>query len=180
MDGGSTLCDSLSSMTTSISLRSLYGNLPTLQVVNSLRMVDADEDGGDALVSLSLVDAKGDKENEYCANHGTCDFSSGTCVCDRNTTAFPDEWYWWESSDGYGRPGARPDCGYQRVESTTNVSQGCPVGVVFINESAPSYGTMDKVKRGYRNCCCTLSEVVPCTLFRSWGVPFWGCLGLGQ
>lgn len=186
--GGSTLCDSLSPMITSISLRSSYGNLPSLRVINSLRMVDAHEDGGNALVSLSLVAPKGDKENEYCANHGICDFATGTCVCDRNTTAFPDEWYWWESSDGYGRPGARPDCGYQRVESTTNVLQGCPVGVVFANESAPRYGTMDKVKRGCRNCWCILFSIVWCTFFRSCcvpfsrscGVPFRGCLGLEQ
>lgn len=134
------ICNSLTEVSTSIRLHCPYGNLPSFTVITSVR--DAD---GQA-VTLDVTDGKGTKENEYCSNHGLCGFDTGTCICDRNITQFPDEWYWWESSDGYGGPGGRGDCGYQRVESTTNVSQGCPVGVVFTNESMPTYETMDKVR----------------------------------
>lgn len=99
-------------------------------------------------VTVNLRDGQGTKENEYCSNHGVCDFETGTCVCDRNTTQFPNDWYWWESSDGYGGSGARGDCGYQRQESATNVSQSCPVGIVFSNETMPMYETMDQVNEG--------------------------------
>lgn len=140
--GGASLCDASSAATTRIRLRSPHGNLPDFTVVTSVR--DA---AGDA-VALNVSSGRGTKENEYCSNHGLCDFATGTCLCDRNTTKFPDEWYWWESSDGYGGPGGRGDCGYQRVESATNTSQGCPVGVVFTNETMPTLDTMDQARPG--------------------------------
>ncbi|CAM9210082.1 unnamed protein product, partial [Laminaria digitata] len=139
MEGGDTLCSSEDLVTTSISIRSPYGNLPSFTLIGSVR------DASGASVNLTFSDGKGTKENVYCANHGVCDFGVGTCVCDRNTTNFPDEWYWWESSDGYGKPGGRPDCGYQRVESTTNVTQSCPVGIVFADANSPTLETMDEV-----------------------------------
>lgn len=141
MAGGSTLCDSSAQVSTTIRVRCPYGNLPSFTFIGSVR----DADG--LLAPVTFSDGNGDKENEYCANHGVCNFETGTCLCDRNTTNFPDEWYWWESSDGYGGPGGRPDCGYQRIESTTNVSQGCPVGVVFTDETTPTYETIDKASR---------------------------------
>lgn len=104
-------------------------------------------------VALEIADGKGTKENDYCSNHGVCDFETGTCLCDRNTTFFPNEWYWWESSDGYGGPGGRGDCGYQREESTANVNQSCPVGVVFEDETTPTYETMDKVSTAREYAC---------------------------
>lgn len=141
MRGGSALCSSDTESTTSISVRCPYGNLPSFTFINSIRDLDGN------LAEVSLSDGKGSKDNEYCSNHGICNFDTGTCLCDRNTTSFPDEWYWWESSDGYGGSGGRPDCGHQRVASTTNVSQGCPVGVVFTDQSTPTYETMDQVSR---------------------------------
>ena len=138
MEGGDTLCASGDSVTTSISIRSPYGNLPSFTFIGSVR------DASGASVALTISDGKGTKENVYCSNHGVCDFDVGTCVCDRNTTAFPEEWYWWESSDGYGGPGGRPDCGYQRTESTTNATQGCPVGIVFADANSPTIETMDE------------------------------------
>lgn len=139
MEGGSSLCESGASVATSIALRSAHGNLPSFAFIGSVR----DADG--ASVTVTYADGNGDKENEYCANHGVCDFATGSCLCDRNTTMFPDEWYWWESSDGYGGPGGRPDCGYQRVESVTNRTQSCPVAVVFANVSSPTYESYEEV-----------------------------------
>lgn len=141
--GSGSLCHPTEDVSTSIRLRCPYGNLPSFTVINSIR--DNSEGYGGTLVSLNISDGHGTKENDYCSNHGVCNFDTGTCLCDRNTTQFPDEWYWWESSDGYGGPGLRGDCGFQRIESTTNVSQGCPVGVVFTDELTPTYETMDRV-----------------------------------
>lgn len=142
MDGGTSLCSSGSAVTTSIRTRCAYGNLPSFEFIGSVR------DAGGSLVPTTFADRKGSKENELCANHGVCNFDTGTCLCDRNTTNFPDDWYWWESSDGYGGPGGRPDCGYQRVESTTNTTQSCPVAAVFLDESMPTYETYDEVANG--------------------------------
>lgn len=111
-------------------------------------------------VAVDITDGQGTKENEYCSNHGVCDFETGTCSCDRNTTYFPDEWYWWESSDGYGGPGGRGDCGYQREESATNVNQSCPVGVVFEDENTPTYGTVDQVRTDSVGVCCVRTFAV--------------------
>ncbi|CAM9471330.1 unnamed protein product, partial [Hapterophycus canaliculatus] len=102
MDGGLSLCTSEEAVTTSIEVRCAYGNLPSFAFIGSVR------DVGGVSVPVTFADRKGDKENEFCSNHGVCDFATGTCLCDRNTTNFPDDWYWWESSDGYGGPGGRP------------------------------------------------------------------------
>lgn len=139
MDGGSTLCDAGAAVTTSIEVRCAYGNLPSFAFIGSVR------DSGGSPAAVAFSDSKGTKENEYCANHGVCDFGTGSCLCDRNTTMFPTEWYWWESSDGYGGPGGRPDCGYQRVESTATTAQSCPVAEVFTDQSMPTYETFDEV-----------------------------------
>lgn len=140
MEGGWSLCEPGAQVSTSIKIRCPYGNLPSFTLINSIT------DGDGETVSVELTDGKGDKEDEYCSNHGVCDFGTGMCLCDRNTTFFPDEWYWWESSDGYGGSGGRPDCGYQRKESATNVSQGCPVGVVFTDATIPTYEPVDQAR----------------------------------
>lgn len=148
MDGGASLCDSGATVTTSVEVRCAYGNLPSFTFIGSVLHAD----GSSAAVTFS--DRKGNKENEYCANHGVCDFGTGSCLCDRNTTMFPSEWYWWESSDGYGGPGGRPDCGYQRVEHTADAAQSCPVGLVFTDESMPSYESFDEVTNVYSSHFC--------------------------
>ena len=140
MEGGASLCASGGAVTTSIEVRCAYGNLPGFAFIGSVLQ----SDGTPADVTFS--DHKGTKENEYCANHGVCDFGTGSCLCDRNTTMFPSDWYWWESSDGYGGPGGRPDCGYQRVEQTAVEAQSCPIGVVFADQNAPTYESFDEVR----------------------------------
>ncbi|CAB1097259.1 unnamed protein product [Ectocarpus sp. CCAP 1310/34] len=147
MEGGTSLCDSGSEVTTTIEARCAYGNLPSLTFIGSVR----DADG--LPVAVTFSDGKGDKENEFCANHGVCDHSTGACLCDRNTTNFPLDWYWWESSDGYGGPGGRPDCGYQRVEASTNTTQSCPVAVVFDDETMPTYESFDEVTCAGKGAC---------------------------
>ncbi|CAM9386537.1 unnamed protein product [Pylaiella littoralis] len=156
MEGGSSLCESGASVATSIALRSAHGNLPSFAFIGSVR----DADG--ASVTVTYADGNGDKENEYCANHGVCDFATGSCLCDRNTTMFPDEWYWWESSDGYGGPGGRPDCGHQRVESVTNRTQSCPVAVVFANVSSPTYESYEEITCSGKGACNNVTGGCTC------------------
>ena len=49
---------------------------------------------------------KGTKEDDVCANRGVCDSTEGSCVCfDTNGDTYA-------SSNGYGAPGLRGDCGY--------------------------------------------------------------------
>lgn len=139
--GGWSLCEPGTQVSTSIKIRCPYGNLPSFTLINSVT------DGNGETAAVELTDGNGNTENEYCSNHGVCDFETGMCLCDRNTTSFPEEWYWWESSDGGGGSGGRPDCGYQRRESGTNVSQGCPVGAVFADEDTPTYSTLDQARK---------------------------------
>lgn len=59
---------------------------------------------------------KGTKENDNCAGRGYCDTDDGTCYCyDTNGDVYL-------SSDGYGNPGTRGDCGYAK----TKVVGSCP------------------------------------------------------
>lgn len=44
----------------------------------------------------------GSKEADPCSNRGVCNRISGQCECDQEA---------WDSSDGYGQPGSRGDCG---------------------------------------------------------------------
>jgi len=51
------------------------------------------------------------KENNPCSNRGICDPNSGLCACNTN----------YETSDGYGNPGTRGDCG-----APTATISACP------------------------------------------------------
>jgi hypothetical protein len=62
---------------------------------------------------------KGTKEDDFCANRGLCDPIDGTCSCfDTNNDVYG-------SSNGYGAPGTRGDCGYI-ISATTKVVSSCP------------------------------------------------------
>jgi hypothetical protein len=55
---------------------------------------------------VSYKPVQGTKENDICSNRGLCDTSEGSCLCfDTNGDTFG-------SSDGYGKPGIRGDCGF--------------------------------------------------------------------
>ncbi|ETP40242.1 hypothetical protein F442_12371, partial [Phytophthora nicotianae P10297] len=48
---------------------------------------------------------QGTKEWEFCSNRGDCSFETGQCKC------FTNPMPGYRSSDGYGNPGTRGDCG---------------------------------------------------------------------
>jgi hypothetical protein len=64
----------------------------------------------------------GTKEAALCSNRGTCDRTSGLCSCFQS---FGDMY---DSSDGYGGPGLRGDCGWVR-SSTAEAVSSCPSDV---------------------------------------------------
>lgn len=72
-------------------------------------------DGGALLLIAGVPDLSvakavvGTKENDVCSNRGLCNAQSGTCGCV----------YGFASSDGYGGPGRRGDCGSPTVVTTT-------------------------------------------------------------
>eukprot|EP00904_Undaria_pinnatifida_P009613 jgi/Undpi1/5782/HiC_scaffold_2.g01056.m1 len=68
-------CQDSSRVNTSISISLDYGNYP-LKVVTSLF------DGGEQTEGMTLRTNDGNKERDYCAGLGTCDFSTGQCTCD--------------------------------------------------------------------------------------------------
>jgi hypothetical protein len=108
------VCDPSYYSATRLELRAEFGNLPDLQIINSI----IDKATGE-LRTLNVTSNKGTKENVYCSNHGVCDFDTGTCLCFQSRT----QTYFWETSDGYGNTGSRGDCGHARVEPSA-----CPYG----------------------------------------------------
>ena len=54
----------------------------------------------------------GTTESLECSGHGVCDYSKGLCTC----------YGLYSSSDGFGSPGVRMDCGY-RYQLTANYTQ---------------------------------------------------------
>ena len=61
----------------------------------------------------------GTKESAPCSNRGICDPTSGICSCfNSNGDAY-------DTSNGYGGPGQRGDCGWVR-SSSTGVVSSCP------------------------------------------------------
>merc|ERR1711998_232615 len=84
---------------------------------------------------VSYTSVTGDKENLECSGRGLCTAADGTCSCyDTNS----DTYY---SSDGYGGPGTRGDCGYPGT--TTSSCPGdvaCSAhGYCMDNDDDPPY-----------------------------------------
>ncbi len=97
-----------------IEFTSQFGPQPPLVAVPSSEMTSK---GGSVFIGAggasSITDsagvtfnsAQGTKEAEPCANRGVCTLSDGQCTC---YTSNGDVY---ASSDGYGGPGTRGDCG---------------------------------------------------------------------
>ena len=116
--------DNLNAQNVTIDIRGKYGNVYNLTLLNSLWRVDSYTNPGYAYkekVNLTLEASKGTKENAYCSERGWCDFATGTCMCNKLDTGSLQ--YDYKSSNGYGEPGNRGDCGYPAIEA-----RGCPAG----------------------------------------------------
>lgn len=77
-----------------------FGQQPLL-VANSTLLERRSPPGTPGKISVVKITV-GSKENDVCSNRGICNRVSGQCECDQES---------WGSSDGYGLPGSRGDCG---------------------------------------------------------------------
>ena len=82
------------------------------------------------------------KENYECSNRGVCDTDTGVCTCATN----------FDTSDGYGAPGTRGDCGYYSTSITA-----CPGEVSCTGQGVcsgpPTYTC--QCKAGYTGTDCS-------------------------
>nr|AIG55691.1 secreted protein [Thraustotheca clavata] len=93
---GQVACTANGANTIAITFLTVFGALPSIQyTLNGVTSIVIFNDG----TSGSVI---GTKENALCSNRGHCDYTNGLCVCHTGFT----------SSDGYGRPGSRGDCGF--------------------------------------------------------------------
>jgi len=116
LSSGSMVCSSTDNILTSIEFMQEFGPdyrmqynfgitaLPPLQLeTNDIDGVILFKRGGAYLLGTPSVQSQ--KENELCSNRGDCNFQDGTCTC--YFQPLPR----FRSSDGYGNPGLRGDCG---------------------------------------------------------------------
>ncbi|OQR80731.1 tenascin-like protein [Achlya hypogyna] len=93
---GTSACTANGANTITIKFLSMFGVLPSIKyTLNGVTSIAVFNDG----TGGSVV---GTKTNAVCSGRGNCDYAKGLCVC---ATGFT-------SSDGYGNPGSRGDCGY--------------------------------------------------------------------
>ena len=86
-----------------------FGDLPLL-------VPDGTNLGQTSMSEIPIITSEkvttGTKEDDVCSNHGHCDESLGVCECLED----------WQTSDGYGSPGTRGDCGHRQTGTTSS----CP------------------------------------------------------
>ena len=108
--------------------------------------------GSDTPIITVQSAVKGDKENDICSNHGTCDEDKGICDCLDN----------WMTSDGYVNAGTRGDCGY-----TSGTPSTCPGEPACDGHGtcsgAPSYRCDCEEGRGGPDC-----SLMDCHVGPSW------------
>lgn len=164
--------DTMNAQNITIEMRGAYGNVYNLTLLNSLWRVDSYTDPSYAYkekVNLTLEADKGTKENTYCSDRGWCDFATGTCMCNKLDTGALQ--YDYMSSNGYGEPGTRGDCGYPSIEA-----RGCPAGLLgdtWVQCGGKDRGTCDNAtlvclcNENHYGAACMLQT---CPFGQSW----WG------
>lgn len=107
--------------------------------------------------NLRYLSTRGSKENSFCSGRGLCDASAGSCLCyNTNGDAY-------DSSNGYGFPGTRGDCGY--IKSGLRVST-CPGEVQCSGHGICQAVTYQcKCNAGWEGGDCSL---ISCPKGRSW------------
>ncbi|KAJ8599458.1 hypothetical protein CTAYLR_008049 [Chrysophaeum taylorii] len=113
-----TVCQSDSTNLVKIEFTQNFGSLAPLKpsadaLAGTVEVfADGTTEVGDEM-GTKHVSIKGTKEDDQCSNRGVCDAFTATCTC---TTTNNDVY---SSSDGYGNPGTRGDCGYPETSVTT-------------------------------------------------------------
>ncbi len=110
------ICHITDEIVTKISMYSLYGSLPALELVDEAMYDNTDT----FLQDLTFSHSAGKGENFECSRQGFCDTTVGECRCFQ---AFDEETrspsYLATTSNGFGATGGRGDCGYVPTELTT-------------------------------------------------------------
>ncbi|KAG7376157.1 hypothetical protein PHYPSEUDO_014197 [Phytophthora pseudosyringae] len=105
-----TVCSSTTANAIMIEFIQDFGPQPPIKVLGTLKgvvylkggSVFATSAGG---ILAGRTSVQGTKEWEFCSNRGDCKFDTGQCIC------FINPMPGYRSSDGYGNPGTRGDCG---------------------------------------------------------------------
>ena len=123
---GSTVCMVNGGNAIRIEFRDNFGSIPALVAEPDVTMSSQTDleiiiaaKGGTVVDTTGQTTSSqsGTKENTECTGRGQCTTSDGTCFC----YTFKGDAY--GSSDGYGNPGTRGDCGYVR---SLNPISTCP------------------------------------------------------
>ncbi|KAG6949191.1 hypothetical protein JG687_00015032 [Phytophthora cactorum] len=105
-----TVCSSTTANPIMIEFIQDFGPQSPIKVLGTLRGVVYLKGGSVFATSAGGIlggrtSVQGTKEWEFCSNRGDCNFETGQCKC------FTNPMPGYRSSDGYGNPGTRGDCG---------------------------------------------------------------------
>eukprot|EP00629_Pelagomonadales_sp_RCC1024_P011723 CAMPEP_0119297744 /NCGR_PEP_ID=MMETSP1329-20130426/51227_1 /TAXON_ID=114041 /ORGANISM="Genus nov. species nov., Strain RCC1024" /LENGTH=685 /DNA_ID=CAMNT_0007298685 /DNA_START=251 /DNA_END=2305 /DNA_ORIENTATION=- len=154
---GSAACDDAGAAY-DVSFDQNFGTLPLL-----LANVDGLGRGPGAPSLRVEVTRRGTKEDLECSGRGVCDPALGTCACDASCGE-----NCFATSDGYGNPGGRGDCGYRdaAVAALTDAPPDCPGEEPCTARGFCDAETLDcRCQEGYSGADCS---VMTCPRGRSW------------
>eukprot|EP00607_Mallomonas_marina_P002978 CAMPEP_0182432722 /NCGR_PEP_ID=MMETSP1167-20130531/58449_1 /TAXON_ID=2988 /ORGANISM="Mallomonas Sp, Strain CCMP3275" /LENGTH=629 /DNA_ID=CAMNT_0024620567 /DNA_START=383 /DNA_END=2272 /DNA_ORIENTATION=- len=128
---GRSLCSAAGSIT-QVQISVPGGDIPALQIdlVAPLNgTIGIRSRGETSRIDSNFSSVRGTRERVECSNHGTCDYSKGSCVCFTG----------YGSSNGLGSSGARGDCGFKYLKAATySVSAN-----VTVNNTCPYIRSMN-------------------------------------
>lgn len=125
------ICTTTAISTVSINIYSDYGNIPFLSILDASYYSGYTANGyttSTASANLVFTTNAGTATLYECSNQGTCDYITGKCNCFDKSIA-GSYLYKASSSNGYGRPGLRGDCGY--IESSVSTCSYESNGVTY-------------------------------------------------
>ena len=167
--GGQTVCSLTSDTNTTIDLRSQFGNLHEIEVIDSMML-------GNKISNFTTVVPQATSKILPCSGRGFCEETTGTCECYfKNGIEGSSIFHRYESSDGSLRSrttkGTKGDCGYTEV-----APRKCPGGLISADDltsfrTCHNNGFCDnstytcKCSDGYRGGDCSLRS---CPVGLSW------------
>jgi len=151
------ICSTTTNVNTTIELRSQYGNLHELEVIDGMKF-------SNQFLNFTVDSSKGTTQAKVCSNRGMCDYKTGTCNCFYHSTVKKDVLRRMVSSDGNRNMGTKGDCGYAKTASSK-----CPMGLTNIDDPLSLRPCFDRgfcdnsthtcrCADGYRGADCSMKE----------------------